>query len=107
MSGLSVAGLVLSVNVMSSRAGVPGTSSRELAGAPSGANRVSTLPRTRPFRRTSVTRPGAVPLLWRYSIVSVPVDVYYPPPEERISHYAPLRDTLRIIAVVLRLILWR
>ncbi|MDX2165483.1 MAG: glycosyltransferase family 2 protein [Deltaproteobacteria bacterium] len=41
------------------------------------------------------------------AIESVPVDVYYPPPEERVSHYAPLRDTLRIIAVVLRLILWR
>jgi glycosyltransferase involved in cell wall biosynthesis len=40
-------------------------------------------------------------------IESIPVDVYYPPPEERVSHYAPLRDTLRIIAVVLRLILWR
>jgi len=38
------------------------------------------------------------------SIESVPVDVYYPPPDERISHYAPWRDTLRIIGVVLGLI---
>jgi len=38
-------------------------------------------------------------------IHSVPVDVYYPPPAERVSHYAPWRDTLRIIGVVLGLIL--
>jgi len=39
------------------------------------------------------------------AIDSVPVEVYYPPAAERVSHYAPLRDTVRIIAVVLRLIL--
>jgi glycosyltransferase involved in cell wall biosynthesis len=38
------------------------------------------------------------------AIESVAVDVYYPPPAERISHYAPWRDTLRIIGVVLGLI---
>jgi glycosyltransferase involved in cell wall biosynthesis len=41
-------------------------------------------------------------------IVSVPVQVYYPPPRERASHYRPFRDTVRIIFVVLGLIfrLW-
>jgi hypothetical protein len=38
------------------------------------------------------------------AIHSVPVDVYYPPAAERISHYAPWRDTVRIIGVVLGLI---
>ncbi len=33
-------------------------------------------------------------------IESVDVDVYYPPPEERHSHYHPWIDTLRIIRVV-------
>ncbi|MEO8606199.1 MAG: glycosyltransferase family 2 protein [bacterium] len=37
-------------------------------------------------------------------IESLPVDVYYPPAAERVSHYAPWRDTLRIIGVVLGLI---
>ncbi|MBX3025141.1 glycosyltransferase family 2 protein [bacterium] len=40
-------------------------------------------------------------------IVSVPVDVYYPPAAERISHYRPWGDTVRIIAVVVGLILRR
>lgn len=41
-------------------------------------------------------------------IVSVPVRTYYPPPQERVSHYHPFLDTLRIIFVVLGLIfrLW-
>jgi glycosyltransferase involved in cell wall biosynthesis len=39
------------------------------------------------------------------TITSVPVDVYYPPAAERVSHYAPWRDTVRIIGVVLGLIL--
>jgi glycosyltransferase involved in cell wall biosynthesis len=41
-------------------------------------------------------------------IVSVPVQVYYPLPQERVSHYQPFRDTVRIIFVVLGLIfrLW-
>lgn len=42
------------------------------------------------------------------AIVSVPVQTYYPPPEDRVSHYRPFRDTVRIILVVLGLIfrLW-
>jgi hypothetical protein len=39
-------------------------------------------------------------------IVSVPVRAYYPPPEVRVSHFRPFVDTVRIIAVVLRLILF-
>ena len=38
-------------------------------------------------------------------IRSVPVKAYYPPPEERVSHYRRVRDTVRIIFVVLGLIL--
>jgi glycosyltransferase involved in cell wall biosynthesis len=30
-------------------------------------------------------------------IVGVPVDVHYPPPEERVSNFRPFQDTLRII----------
>jgi len=37
-------------------------------------------------------------------LVGVPVDVYYPPVAERVSHYRPARDTLRIIETVLRLL---
>lgn len=37
-------------------------------------------------------------------IVGVPVDVYYPPVAERISHYRPARDTLRIVRTVLRVL---
>ena len=40
-------------------------------------------------------------------IRSLPVAVHYPPPAERVSHYRPWRDTLRIIAVVVGLILRR
>jgi len=40
-------------------------------------------------------------------IRSEPVAVYYPPAAQRFSHYRPWRDTLRIIAVVVRLILRR
>lgn len=40
-------------------------------------------------------------------IHSIPVDVYYPPAAERISHYRPWGDTVRIIAVVVGLILRR
>lgn len=38
-------------------------------------------------------------------IVSVPVAVYYPPAAERVSHYRPWADTVRIIVVVVGLIL--
>lgn len=37
-------------------------------------------------------------------IVSVPIEVYYPPADERRSHYRPWIDTVRIIFVVLGLI---
>jgi len=42
------------------------------------------------------------------TIRSVPVRVYYPPVEERLSHFRPFRDTVRIVFVVLGLIfrLW-
>ena len=40
-------------------------------------------------------------------IVSVPVETYYPPANERESHFRPFADTLRIIRVVLGLILRR
>lgn len=39
-------------------------------------------------------------------IISVPVRAYYPPPSERVSHFRPFVDTVRIIRIVLRLILW-
>ena len=41
------------------------------------------------------------------AITSVPVAVYYPPAAERVSHYRPWADTVRIIAVVVGLILRR
>jgi hypothetical protein len=34
----------------------------------------------------------------------VPVQVYYPPVAERVSHYRPWVDTLRIIRTVLRVL---
>jgi glycosyltransferase involved in cell wall biosynthesis len=37
-------------------------------------------------------------------VIGVPVDVHYPPVGERISHYRAGRDTLRIIATVLRVL---
>jgi glycosyltransferase involved in cell wall biosynthesis len=37
-------------------------------------------------------------------VVGVPVAVHYPPQGERVSHYRPGRDTLRIIATVLRVL---
>jgi glycosyltransferase involved in cell wall biosynthesis len=37
-------------------------------------------------------------------VVSVPIEVYYPPADERHSHYRPWVDTVRIIFVVLGLI---
>jgi glycosyltransferase involved in cell wall biosynthesis len=42
------------------------------------------------------------------AVVSVPVQAYYPSPGQRVSHYRPFRDTVRIILVVLGLIfrLW-
>jgi len=40
-------------------------------------------------------------------IVGVPVRVHYPPIAERVSHYRPWVDTLRIIAVVLRVLIRR
>ena len=39
------------------------------------------------------------------SIFSVPIRVYYPPADERISHYRKVRDTVRIILVVVGMIL--
>ena len=38
------------------------------------------------------------------AVVGVPVDVHYPPVAERVSHYRPWRDTLRVIAVVLKVL---
>jgi hypothetical protein len=38
-------------------------------------------------------------------LISVPVQAYYPPPAERVSHFRPFVDTVRIIRIVLRLIL--
>ena len=38
-------------------------------------------------------------------VVGVPVEVYYPPVAERISHYRPWVDTLRIIRTVGRVLL--
>jgi glycosyltransferase involved in cell wall biosynthesis len=40
----------------------------------------------------------------RLPLVGVPVRVYYPPIAERVSHYRPWVDTLRIIRTVLRVI---
>jgi glycosyltransferase involved in cell wall biosynthesis len=37
-------------------------------------------------------------------IVGVPVRVHYPPPAERVSHYRPWVDTLRVVATVLRVL---
>jgi len=37
-------------------------------------------------------------------VVGVPVDVHYPPVAERVSHYRPWRDTLRVIGVVLKVL---
>lgn len=37
-------------------------------------------------------------------LVGVPVEVFYPPVDERVSHYRPWRDTLRIIGIVLRVL---
>ena len=37
-------------------------------------------------------------------VVGVPVDVHYPPIAERVSHYRPWRDTLRVIGVVLKVL---
>jgi glycosyltransferase involved in cell wall biosynthesis len=39
-------------------------------------------------------------------VQSVPVRAYYPPPDVRVSHFRPFVDTVRIIVVVLRLILF-
>jgi hypothetical protein len=38
-------------------------------------------------------------------VVGVPVAVHYPPPEERVTHYRPWVDTVRIIRTVLRVVL--
>jgi len=38
-------------------------------------------------------------------LLGVPVEVYYPPVAERVSHYRPGRDTLRIIQTVVRALL--
>ena len=38
-------------------------------------------------------------------VIGVPARVYYPPVAERVSHFRPWRDTLRIITTVLRVLL--
>lgn len=38
-------------------------------------------------------------------LLGVPVEVYYPPIAERVSHYRPWQDTLRIIRTVVRVLL--
>jgi len=38
------------------------------------------------------------------AVVGVPVRVHYPPPAERVSHYRPWVDTLRVVATVLRVL---
>ena len=40
-------------------------------------------------------------------VLGVPVAVYYPPVAERVSHYRPWADTVRIIRTVLRVMLGR
>lgn len=35
-------------------------------------------------------------------VISVPVDVYYPPAEERVSHFKPFRDFMRITLLNIR-----
>ena len=40
-------------------------------------------------------------------VLGVPVTVYYPPVAERVSHYRPWSDTLRIIGSVLRVLVGR
>ena len=37
-------------------------------------------------------------------LVGVPVRVHYPPIAERVSHFRPWQDTLRIIGIVLRVL---
>jgi hypothetical protein len=37
-------------------------------------------------------------------VVGVPARVYYPPVEERISHFRPAADTLRIVGTVVRML---
>jgi glycosyltransferase involved in cell wall biosynthesis len=37
-------------------------------------------------------------------IVGVPVRVHYPPVAERVSHFRPWRDTLRIVGIVVRVL---
>jgi glycosyltransferase involved in cell wall biosynthesis len=41
----------------------------------------------------------------RVPLIGVPVRVYYPPIAERVSHFDPWTDTLRIIGTVLRVLL--
>jgi glycosyltransferase involved in cell wall biosynthesis len=37
-------------------------------------------------------------------VVGVPVQVHYPPIAERVSHYRPWRDTLRVVGIVVRVL---
>jgi len=37
-------------------------------------------------------------------VVGVPVDVHYPPVAQRVSHYRPWRDTLRVIGVAVKVL---
>lgn len=41
------------------------------------------------------------------AVTGVPVRVHYPAIAERVSHYRPWRDTLRIVGIVLRVLLWQ
>ncbi len=48
-----------------------------------------------------------VRLTWnRVPVRAVPVSVYYPPPEERVSHFRPLSDFMRISMLNTVLVLW-
>lgn len=39
-------------------------------------------------------------------LIGIPVRVHYPPIAERVSHFDPLMDTLRIIGTVVRALVW-
>ncbi len=48
-----------------------------------------------------------VRLAWkRVPVRAVPVSVYYPPPEKRVSHFKPVRDFMRISLLNTLLVLW-
>ena len=85
---------------------------------PAAAGHAVRLPRVsgrrRPSRsaraaRASTSRPRSCcgPRAPAWPCVGVPVEVYYPPVAERVSHYRPWADTLRIIRSVVRVIVAR